>query len=92
MCLVCGHTGCGRYKKAHAKDHWYTTGHCLSMEIVSERIWDYSSDLFVHRIMKSDRKTIVLNSSLSGGRVNRTESFDFNFSGIRGNSHMTIWS
>ncbi|KAL4507189.1 hypothetical protein ABPG72_001982 [Tetrahymena utriculariae] len=63
ICLICGNIGCGRYKKGHAKDHWYQSGHCLSMEVESERIWDYFDDKFVHRIMKGEnRKTIIMNN------------------------------
>ena len=86
-CLVCGNIGCGRYKKGHAKEHWYSSGHCLSMEAESERIWDYSNDTFVHRIMKGENgKTIIVNSGCSLSFAN-TANGD-----VLGNSHMQIWN
>ena len=49
LCLLCGNIGCGRYAKGHAEGHSALTGHRLSLEISTGRIWDYISDQFVHR-------------------------------------------
>eukprot|EP00927_Polykrikos_kofoidii_P015743 TRINITY_DN17035_c0_g1_i1.p1 TRINITY_DN17035_c0_g1~~TRINITY_DN17035_c0_g1_i1.p1 ORF type:complete len:670 (-),score=144.96 TRINITY_DN17035_c0_g1_i1:53-2062(-) len=49
VCLICGHMGCGRYALGHAKDHAKNAEHRFCLELVSGRIWDYSSDVFVHR-------------------------------------------
>ncbi|CAN0219925.1 unnamed protein product, partial [Hapterophycus canaliculatus] len=27
ICMVCGHIGCGRYTKEHAKEHFCLSGH-----------------------------------------------------------------
>ncbi|CAJ1358978.1 unnamed protein product [Effrenium voratum] len=49
-CLICGHLGCGRYKDAHAKDdHATERRHRFCFQLASGRIWDYHSDVFVHR-------------------------------------------
>jgi len=51
VCLTCGVAGCGRYSQAHAKEHNDETGHPFSLELVTQRIWDYSvgEGEFVHR-------------------------------------------
>ena len=49
MCLVCGHLGCGRYARGHAKDHAHDHRHRFCLDLASGRIWDYNSDVFVHR-------------------------------------------
>mmetsp|Transcript_8453 Transcript_8453/g.26349 ORF Transcript_8453/g.26349 Transcript_8453/m.26349 type:complete len:564 (+) Transcript_8453:122-1813(+) len=49
-CLVCGHIGCGRYSNEHAKTHFNLSGHSLSIEVATRRIWDYAQDAYVHRL------------------------------------------
>ena len=44
MCLVCGHVGCGRYSGEHAQAHFESTKHTYSMELDSQRVWDYAGD------------------------------------------------
>jgi hypothetical protein len=47
ICLTCGYTGCGRYCKQHAEQHYveHTRGfHHLSLELASGRIWNYRCD------------------------------------------------
>ncbi|DBA77623.1 hypothetical protein WJX77_012528 [Trebouxia sp. C0004] len=53
ICLICGHVGCGRGTAKHAVDHWKETGHCYSLELESQRVWDYASDGYVHRLVQS---------------------------------------
>jgi len=48
VCMICGHTGCGRYTCQHAQLHFEQTGHPFSLELASGRIWDYDHDTFVH--------------------------------------------
>eukprot|EP01034_Spumella_vulgaris_P029735 gene29735-36830_t len=48
LCMLCSYTGCGRYKAQHAQQHYLSSGHTLSLELVSGRIWDYHSDTFAH--------------------------------------------
>ena len=43
VCLTCGVIGCGRYFHGHAKQHNDETGHPYSLELVTQRIWDYSA-------------------------------------------------
>ena len=65
ICLICGNVGCGRYDAAHAFMHHTQTGHCFSMDMTTQRVWDYGSDGYVHRIMqdKSDGKLMELPSA-----------------------------
>eukprot|EP00667_Euglena_gracilis_P014854 EG_transcript_15416 len=50
-CLICGFRGCGRYGKQHALQHAKRTGHNFSIDLQSQRIWDYEGDCFVHRLI-----------------------------------------
>ena len=65
MCLICGHTGCGRYRGSHAAKHFEKTGHSFALEVVdgrgvrsgrqgSELVWDYTRDAYVHRLVADD--------------------------------------
>ncbi|KAJ5836027.1 hypothetical protein N7447_002053 [Penicillium robsamsonii] len=61
-CLICGTIGCGRYDNAHAFAHWKETAHAFSMDLTSQRVWDYVGDAYVHRIIqnKTDGKLLEL--------------------------------
>lgn len=48
VCLVCAHTGCGRYTSRHAEQHFNESGHPFSLELATGRVWDYLQDTFVH--------------------------------------------
>ncbi|XP_062185453.1 BRAP2 RING ZnF UBP domain-containing protein 1-like isoform X1 [Phragmites australis] len=58
ICVICGFVGCGRYKEGHAKQHWKDTQHCYSLDLETQRVWDYVGDSYVHRLnqSKSDAK------------------------------------
>ncbi|TVU16342.1 hypothetical protein EJB05_39901 [Eragrostis curvula] len=58
ICVICGFVGCGRYKEGHAKQHWKDTQHCYSLDLETQRVWDYVGDTYVHRLnqSKSDAK------------------------------------
>ncbi|GAB4850049.1 BRAP2 RING ZnF UBP domain-containing protein 2, variant 2 [Ancistrocladus abbreviatus] len=63
MCVICGFVGCGRYKEGHAIMHWKETQHCYSLELETQRVWDYVGDNYVHRLIqsKTDGKLVELN-------------------------------
>lgn len=48
ICLICANFGCGRYKGGHAHDHFIKTGHAFALKLNSHRIWNYSTDRYVH--------------------------------------------
>lgn len=52
-----------RYKDEHAKRHWKETQHCYALELETRRVWDYSGDNYVHRLIqsKTDGKLVELN-------------------------------
>ncbi|KAJ7951957.1 BRCA1-associated protein [Quillaja saponaria] len=64
ICVICGFVGCGRYKAGHAIIHWKETQHCYSLELETQRVWDYVGDNYVHRLIqsKTDGKLVELNS------------------------------
>ncbi|KAL9650156.1 hypothetical protein ABK040_011325 [Willaertia magna] len=53
VCLTCGYVGCGRYVGKHAQEHYLNTGHTYSMEAETQRVWDYTGDGYVHRLVSS---------------------------------------
>ncbi|CAL5373327.1 unnamed protein product [Camellia sinensis] len=63
ICVICGFVGCGRYKEGHAITHWKETQHCYSLELETQRVWDYVGDNYVHRLIqsKTDGKLVELN-------------------------------
>jgi len=67
-CLICGVVGCGRYENRHAVAHWTETGHCYSLEIGSGRVWDYSRDQFVHRLIQGKHGLVELTPDEKGRR------------------------
>ncbi|MCJ1354966.1 MAG: hypothetical protein MMC33_004956 [Icmadophila ericetorum] len=68
ICLICGNIGCGRYDAAHAFLHYQQSSHCFAMDLTTQRIWDYASDGYVHRIVqsKTDGKLVQLPSAAAG--------------------------
>lgn len=67
VCLVCASVGCGRYKQGHAHRHFAETGHLYSLELETQRVWDYAGDGYVHRLIqnKADGKLVELPSASS---------------------------
>ncbi|KAJ3194820.1 hypothetical protein HK101_001822 [Irineochytrium annulatum] len=62
ICLICGNLGCGRYHQKHAQFHFEETNHVYSLELETQRVWDYVGDGYVHRLIqnKSDGKLVEL--------------------------------
>ncbi|KAK3316275.1 hypothetical protein B0H66DRAFT_289380 [Apodospora peruviana] len=72
ICLICGNVGCGRYKGGHAKEHWKQTAHCFSLEVETQHIWDYSGDMWVHRLIRDKGDKVVdLSSNNTDSRRRR---------------------
>lgn len=49
MCLTCGLVGCGRYSCGHAEKHYLEERHPFSLELATQRIWDYETSSFIQR-------------------------------------------
>ncbi|GMM37592.1 Etp1 protein [Saccharomycopsis crataegensis] len=76
ICLICGSIACGRYNHAHAINHYNESGHCFAMDINSQRIWDYASDCYVHRLIRTenDGKLVELPSREEISEANSNNS------------------
>ncbi|CAK0773568.1 hypothetical protein CVIRNUC_004079 [Coccomyxa viridis] len=60
MCLICGHIGCGRYRQGHAAEHSRAHNHAYSLELEAQRVWDYTNDNYVHRLVQSKKNGKLL--------------------------------
>lgn len=49
VCLTCGLVGCGRYSSGHAEKHYMEQRHPFSLELATQRIWDYETSAFIQR-------------------------------------------
>ncbi|KAK9478530.1 BRCA1-associated protein 2-domain-containing protein [Lipomyces japonicus] len=69
ICLICGNVGCGRYDEAHAFQHYAESNHIYAMDVESQRVWDYASDIYVHRLIQNeaDGKLVELPSAGPSG-------------------------
>lgn len=78
ICLICGNVGCGRYDAAHAFSHYQETSHCFAMDLTTQRVWDYASDGYVHRIVqtKTDGKLVELPSSATRDTFSHDDDYD----------------
>lgn len=85
VCLICGHTGCGRYDNAHAWDHYERSGHCYAMDVATQRVWDYVGDNFVHRLIQNetDGKLVELPSASSAKGSKSAEDDDDSTVGLK---------
>jgi len=54
-----------RYKEGHTIGHWKDTQHCYSLDLDTQRVWDYEGDNYVHRLnqSKADGKSVMVNSN-----------------------------
>ncbi|GAA5954564.1 hypothetical protein JCM3765_003811 [Sporobolomyces pararoseus] len=66
ICLICSNVGCGRYQGGHAFTHFLESGHSYSLELQTGRIWSYTDDEYVHRLLRVPSSTFN-NSNPNGG-------------------------
>ena len=78
ICLICGNVGCGRYDAAHAFSHYEQSQHCFAMDMTTQRVWDYATDAYVHRIVqnKTDGKFVELTPSSTPHTQSHDDDFD----------------
>ncbi|CAL8470200.1 g9742 [Coccomyxa elongata] len=74
MCLICGHVGCGRYREGHAAKHSEETNHCYALELEAQRVWDYASDNYVHRLVQSKKNGKLVELPSPGPSTSRRDA------------------
>ncbi|GAA5979863.1 hypothetical protein JCM5350_005523 [Sporobolomyces pararoseus] len=63
ICLICANVGCGRYQGGHAFTHFLESGHSYSLELQTGRIWSYTDDEYVHRLLRVPSSTTLNNNN-----------------------------
>jgi hypothetical protein len=53
-CLICGVVRCGRYAAGHAQKHAAESRHALASQLGGYRVWDFSRDQFLHRLVATE--------------------------------------
>ncbi len=78
ICLICGNVGCGRYDAAHAFSHYEQSQHCFAMDMTTQRVWDYATDGYVHRIVQNqtDGKFVELTPTSAQTPQSHDDDFD----------------
>jgi BRCA1-associated protein len=74
VCLICGEVRCGRYAGACAVNHWTETNHTYALELGTQRVWDYVSDGFVHRLIQSKSGLVELTPPPSTRRASSSDA------------------
>ncbi|KAA6391121.1 MAG: putative BRCA1-associated protein, partial [Streblomastix strix] len=77
ICLICGHVGCGRYKQGHAVAHFIETNHTFALELNTQRVWDYTRDSYVHRLVQNqeDGKLVEIDQTCAPKLFLRRQDF-----------------
>jgi BRCA1-associated protein len=76
LCLICGYIGCGRYVRGHAYSHFQLTQHTYSMQLGSNRVWDYAGDNYVHRLIQNKTDGKMVRFDEAGRVINQDEKVD----------------
>lgn len=76
LCLICGSIGCGRYVRGHAYSHFQLTQHTYSMQLGSNRVWDYAGDNYVHRLIQNKTDGKMVRFDEAGRVINQDEKVD----------------
>lgn len=58
-----------RYKGGHAIEHWKETQHCYSLELETQKVWDYAGDNYVHRLIQSKTDGKLVEYDCHGGHT-----------------------
>lgn len=87
VCLICGHTGCGRYTAQHAKLHFEDSKHPFALELASGRIWNYDQDTFSQIEQESNQQNQSEYSSSSQFQFQHPPPFSPSTSAFFSSSH-----
>lgn len=60
ICMVCSRIGCGRYKNRDAFKHFTGEGHIITMDLETQRVWNYLADCFSHRVIPLQKQEVTL--------------------------------
>ncbi|KAI7995463.1 BRAP2 RING ZnF UBP domain-containing protein 2 [Camellia lanceoleosa] len=64
ICVICGFVGCGRYE-GHSIRHWKETQHCYSLELDTQRVWDYAGDnYYFESFLREINKSLLKNRDI----------------------------
>jgi len=63
VCLICAAVGCGRYRAGHAHRHYQETGHLFSLELETQRVWSYTDDSYIHRLIQNKAETKMMDEN-----------------------------
>jgi len=74
-CMICGFSGCDRYQLGHAVEHFNNTLHRYSIDLISQRIWDYLGDSWVHRLITLTNPSHSVNNPSSGHNTHNNTIF-----------------
>jgi len=58
--MVCNKIGCGIYKNADAFKHFQEEGHIITLDLYTQRVWNYMSDCFSHRVIPLQKEEVTL--------------------------------
>jgi hypothetical protein len=58
-----------RYKGGHAIGHWKETQHCYSLELETQKVWDYAGDNYVHHLIQSKTDGMLVEYNFHGGHA-----------------------
>jgi BRCA1-associated protein len=76
ICLICGNIGCGRYVHGHAYAHFQLTQHTFSMQLGTNRVWDYAGDNYVHRLIQNKQDGKLVQFDEAGRVIYQDEKLD----------------
>jgi BRCA1-associated protein len=66
ICLVCGHVGCARFLNQHSLAHYTETNHPFALELSTQRVWDYTQDTYIHRVIRHKDGDLISVGKSSG--------------------------
>jgi len=64
--------------EGHAHRHFKDTSHTYSMELGSNRVWDYAGDNYVHRLVqnKADGKLVEVDERANGVQEEKIDALN----------------
>lgn len=76
--MICGHIGCDRFHEKHAILHYESSGHAYSMELETQRVWDYVNNQYVHRLIQDGKDGEIVEFPCVDNDENNNENSENN--------------